>query len=448
MKRALVLSGGGARGAYQVGVWRALRELEIKIDIVTGTSVGCLNAMLVVQQDYSLAKEMWERLTYQEVISGATDQRQDAIRAILKGGGADVFALKQTLESVYSPEKFYASPIDFGLVTVEYPSFRPVTLTKSEIEPERLCDYLMASAACFPAFKSWEIEGRRYVDGGYYDNMPLRLAEELGAEEIIAVDLQNFGRVLPLKNPEIPVTLIRHPHCGELGSILEFEPQRARQNLRIGYLDAMKAFGRLEGERFSFYRGERKRLMQPQAGAYERLFCELFLSRSQADTTYYYMLVRLNQVLGVARSDGRLVLSKALGLSMEAAAGSYRLDPYTVYTAQSMEAALSEASSGAGTLSQAVGRLLTGSTMSLKEKLAFVQKLDRAKILNFLTFCIGEYLKGNFSYRRLSRLMLLFPRLSLGALYLLCRKGGMFLGQNANLYEHSVSGVVFPDSPC
>ena len=428
MKRALVLSGGGARGAYQVGVWRALRELEIDIHIVTGTSVGCLNAMLIVQQEYQLAKEMWESLTYQKVISGATDQRQDAVRAILRSGGADAFALKQTLESVYDPEKFYASPIDFGLVTVEYPSFRPVILTKDEIEPERLCDYLMASAACFPAFQAWEVEGKRYVDGGYYDNMPLQLAERLGAEEIIAVDLQNFGRVLPSKNPKIPVTLIRHPHCGELGSILEFETQRAKQNLRIGYLDAMKAFEQLEGERFSFYRGERKRLLEPLAASYSALFRELFLKKSQADTTYYYMLVRLSQVLGATRNGRKLNLPKILELSMEAAAGAYRLDPYTIYTAQSMETALSEASSGAGTLDCEIGKLLSGSTMSLKEKLAFVQKLDRAKLLNFLVLCFSEYFKGNFSYRRLIRLLLLFPRLSLGALYLLCRKDGTFLG--------------------
>lgn len=49
MKRAIVLSGGGARGAYQIGVWKALRELNIKYDIITGTSVGALNGALMIQ---------------------------------------------------------------------------------------------------------------------------------------------------------------------------------------------------------------------------------------------------------------------------------------------------------------------------------------------------------------------------------------------------------------
>ena len=49
---ALVLSGGGGKGAYQIGVWKALRKLHYKIDIVTGTSVGALNAVLVTQKSY------------------------------------------------------------------------------------------------------------------------------------------------------------------------------------------------------------------------------------------------------------------------------------------------------------------------------------------------------------------------------------------------------------
>ena len=52
MKRAVVLSGGGAKGAYEIGVWKALRRLSINYDIVCGTSVGALNGVLMVQKDY------------------------------------------------------------------------------------------------------------------------------------------------------------------------------------------------------------------------------------------------------------------------------------------------------------------------------------------------------------------------------------------------------------
>ena len=53
--KALVLSGGGSKGAYQIGAWKALKKLHIKFDIVTGTSVGALNGALVTQKSYRKA---------------------------------------------------------------------------------------------------------------------------------------------------------------------------------------------------------------------------------------------------------------------------------------------------------------------------------------------------------------------------------------------------------
>jgi len=54
---ALVLSGGGARGAYQIGVWKALRELNIDIVAVYGTSVGAINGALIAYGDYDFAEK-------------------------------------------------------------------------------------------------------------------------------------------------------------------------------------------------------------------------------------------------------------------------------------------------------------------------------------------------------------------------------------------------------
>ena len=58
--RAIVLSGGGSKGSYQIGVWKALRKLNIKYDIVTGTSVGALNGALMTQNSYFKAKRLWK----------------------------------------------------------------------------------------------------------------------------------------------------------------------------------------------------------------------------------------------------------------------------------------------------------------------------------------------------------------------------------------------------
>ena len=67
MKRAIVLSGGGAKGAYQIGVWKALRKLKIDYSIVTGTSVGALNGAFLVQKDYYKAVHMWYHMSFSHV---------------------------------------------------------------------------------------------------------------------------------------------------------------------------------------------------------------------------------------------------------------------------------------------------------------------------------------------------------------------------------------------
>ena len=63
MKRAIVLSGGGSKGAYQIGVWKALRKMKIKYDIVTGTSIGSVNGIMMVQKEYHKAKYLWDNIS-------------------------------------------------------------------------------------------------------------------------------------------------------------------------------------------------------------------------------------------------------------------------------------------------------------------------------------------------------------------------------------------------
>ena len=66
--RGLVLAGGGARGSYQVGVWRALDELGWTAGAVTGTSVGCLNGAMYVLGQYETARDMWLTIRSKDVL--------------------------------------------------------------------------------------------------------------------------------------------------------------------------------------------------------------------------------------------------------------------------------------------------------------------------------------------------------------------------------------------
>ncbi|WDU82363.1 patatin-like phospholipase family protein [Caloramator sp. Dgby_cultured_2] len=78
------------------------------------------------------------------------------------------------LNKVIDEEKIRKSPIDLGIVTFSLTDFKPVEVFKDEIPEGKLVDYLLASA-CFPAFKPHEIDNKKFIDGGIYDNIPLSL---------------------------------------------------------------------------------------------------------------------------------------------------------------------------------------------------------------------------------------------------------------------------------
>ena len=251
--RGLVLAGGGARGSYQIGVWRALDELGWRAGVVTGTSVGCLNGALYVLGQYEMARDMWLSIRSGDVMTlpapgSGLGGLGEAVRQFVAEGGLDVSPLEQIVSLVLDEKELRASPIRFGLVTVEKKGLKPRELSLEEIPQGKLRDYLLASSACFPALRARTIDGVEYLDGGYADNMPAGLAARLGAEELVCVDLEGVGITKPNRTG-LPTTLIRS-HW-ELGDILRFDPAVARRNMAIGYFDTMRAFGRLRGDAYA-----------------------------------------------------------------------------------------------------------------------------------------------------------------------------------------------------
>ena len=123
-KTAIVLAGGGSRGAYQLGVWKALREMGVDYQLVTGTSVGALNGTLMVQQDYEKACQVWENITSEDIVGDMLAEKGDLndhqlnrifAREALEKGGADISYLEKFVYSLLDEEKFWNSEIDFAL---------------------------------------------------------------------------------------------------------------------------------------------------------------------------------------------------------------------------------------------------------------------------------------------------------------------------------------------
>ena len=256
--RAVVLSGGGSKGSYQIGVWKALRKLKIKYDIVTGTSVGALNGALMVQNKFHKAYKLWKEINMstlfgEDIKNPKTKKELVKIYRtnFFKNGGMEVVELQNLVDKNINKDTFFKSKIDYGLVTINLSGKKALQLEKSKIKQEKLSDYLIASASCYPAFQAKDIDGKKYIDGGMFDNLPINLAVKLGADEIIAVDLCAPGvkqRVKDKKN--LKITTIKPNN--KLSNFLNFNEEEAKINIKYGYNDAMKIFDKFYGKKYTF----------------------------------------------------------------------------------------------------------------------------------------------------------------------------------------------------
>ena len=341
-KRALVLAGGGSRGAYQIGAWKALRELGIRFDIITGSSVGALNGALMVQDDFEAGLELWENITSKDVMTDILTEEDVStmseptvwrtfVRDVLEQGGCDITPLENTLRRLLDEPRFRSSPIEYALVTVEYPSLKPLELTKEQIPEGQVCDYLLASSACFPAFKPKDINGTKYLDGGYHDNLPMNLAQKLGAEEIIAIDLQALGIIRKPKLSPEKITVIR-PHWN-LGPFILFDKSYTRRNIALGYLDTYKAFGQLYGWKYAFTPSDSQRNAQRLHTTFITTMAEARLHNlalvNTLESMLYRSLLRALSELGV--EEEKATVGRMLLLLAEYAGEIFRIDPTIVH---------------------------------------------------------------------------------------------------------------------
>ena len=223
---AIVLSGGGAKGAYEVGVCKALRKLKIKYNIVTGTSIGAINGMMMAQKELYKCLRLWKNISFKKIYDGFEnyDSNLDIFKKYTEKfleGGIDTKKIEKLINSNYKPDKLYNSNISFGVVSYNLSDLNVVYSTTKNTNPDDLKKQILASATCFPAFKPTKIGNDTYIDGGFSDNLPINLAIDLGADEIIAVDLKAIGIKKKVKNKSIPILYIEP--TSKLDSFLMFK---------------------------------------------------------------------------------------------------------------------------------------------------------------------------------------------------------------------------------
>jgi NTE family protein len=208
-RTALVLGGGGARGAAHIGVLRVLEELRVPVDLIVGTSIGSIIGGLyasglrpdlvqrrVLEADWSdlfddsprrervsFRRKEDDALSLMRFETGLGRQGVELPSGLIAGQKLNHLLRELTLHTT-GWDDFDQLPIRFRAVAADLADGSVVVLARGD-----LADAMRASMAIPGVFTPVELEGRTLVDGGIARNLPVDVARGLGANRIIAVDV-------------------------------------------------------------------------------------------------------------------------------------------------------------------------------------------------------------------------------------------------------------------
>lgn len=260
----LALEGGGAKGAYEIGAYRALTELGYRFDVICGVSIGAINAALLAQGDCERAAEFWETMSNDDLFSekdrgflevinrqvnlNTLSALKANIKTALENGGIDTSRIRAFLEQNIDPRRLLDSPVDYGMIAVAFPELQPLIAYKKQMTPETVIDHVLASAS-FPGFQPTVIGDKKYLDGGLYDACPYNELLDYGCDEVIAIRLNGFGIIHPVRDRR----KIRQIFPSEqLGPVMRFDPANSRRNIQMGYYDTLRQLQGLPGRMYYF----------------------------------------------------------------------------------------------------------------------------------------------------------------------------------------------------
>lgn len=237
----LVLSGGGAKGAYQIGVWKAMKELgmEAWITGIAGASIGSLNSALFACGDYQKAEDAWKQVNLMSVFEPD-------------------WALIDGKEGAFSREAMLTlirHYVDLSKITR---SDRPIFCSVSRILPERKFagDYkrldgktqyaieqiLMASSAMPVIHEAVDYEGVLYRDGGLTDNCPIKPLYDMGYRKIMVIGLKEEMERFEADFPDVEfVSVYPSYSLGDLfNGVLNFRQKYIEFAKKLGYKDGLR----------------------------------------------------------------------------------------------------------------------------------------------------------------------------------------------------------------
>ena len=356
----LVLEGGGAKGAYQIGAWKALKEAGVKIKGVAGTSVGALNGALICMGDLEQAEKLWKTIAYSKVMD-VDDQlmarlfdkeklKPDVLRSTLKDtfrmlgdGGADIAPLKNLIEENIDEERIRNSPMEFYSCTYSVTDRRELEVDMKAVPEGQMQDMLLASSY-LPVFKNEKLHGKTYMDGGITNVLPVNTLLDRGYENLILIRIFGVGHEKRVMIPD-EVTVLEIAPRSSLGSMLQFDSAKSRRNMRMGYYDALRMLYGLEGKIYYIEQKEEECYYLNQligiSSEVTRHLLEVYKREPEADLALRQYLEKVLPQIAAELKLGNSWSYRTLYLTMlEAAARIFRIGKYHIYTAEGLREAV------------------------------------------------------------------------------------------------------------
>lgn len=268
-KYGLVLEGGGAKGSYHIGAYRALTECGFKFDAVVGTSIGAINGAFIACGEVDKCEYIWRNKNLGDfseneggfVMPHITDDMDlltkiKELGKVMFKGTIPLTPLKELVYGTLEEEKIRNSKTKYGLVTVNVTDKKGEEVFTEDIKEGELLDYIIGSSY-LPFFKMETLHGKYYLDGGFYNNIPYEMVQKLHLTPVII-------RVNPkdYHNYSFPENAIVIGPKQKLNKTLNFSTKVAENLIKLGYFDALKVINNLLGDEYYFNKITEKKALQ------------------------------------------------------------------------------------------------------------------------------------------------------------------------------------------
>jgi NTE family protein len=277
-----------------------------------------------------------------------------------------------------------------------------------------LGEYLLASSTVYPSMEPRIIGGKKYVDGGYSDNFPVNLALDMGAEDIIGVNLCASG-IEAKYETDYPVRVIRP--WFDLGPMMDFVPEIAKRNIALGYNDTMRSFGKLDGTSYTFEKGESAKMQKE----FESFCVEMLLkcgAVALSEKDQYYKSLAVKGLAEKRKQRLGLMNQNLATVCAETAAELFFVDPTEIYTEETIGYSILEKFRPFAEKEENAMAKVFRTAKPLNYKLGQISSIDSREIIAYLTELWNELLNGESQNRDLRTLCRFIPKEFFASLYI------------------------------